>query len=149
MWGGLKVGLEFFNHQGPDGLRKIIDIGAPVFADLKFHDIPNTVAGAVRAIAPLGAQILNVHAGGGLEMMRSALSAAEDSAGAARPLIIGVTVLTSLNKDDLGRQGVSATSNDQVRRLASLTQEAGLDGVVCSAHEIDALRADWRSKLLN
>ena len=140
--GGLKVGLEFFNHQGPDGLRKIINIGAPVFADLKFHDIPNTVAGAVRAIAPLGVSILNVHAGGGSAMMRAALTAAEDSAGSARPLIIGVTVLTSLNQSDLEQQGVTGSSSDQVRRLAGLTQAAGLDGVVCSAHEIEVLRSD-------
>ncbi len=140
--GGLKIGLEFFNHQGPDGLRKIIEIGAPVFADLKFHDIPNTVAGAVRAIAPLGTRMLNVHASGGREMMRAALSAAEDSAGSQRPLVIGVTVLTSLNQDDLQHQGVTGSSSDHVRRLAGLTQEAGLDGVVCSAHEIEILRAD-------
>ena len=140
--GGLKIGLEFFNHQGPDGLRKIIDIGAPVFADLKFHDIPNTVAGAVRAIAPLGPRILNVHASGGLAMMRAAIAAAEDSAGDARPLIIGVTVLTSLNQGDLEQQGVTGRSSDHVRRLAALTQDAGLDGVVCSAHEIEVLRAD-------
>ena len=139
--GGLKIGLEFFNHQGPDGLRKVIDIGAPVFADLKFHDIPNTVAGAVRAIAPLGIRMFNVHASGGLEMMRAALAAAEDSAGET-PLVLGVTLLTSLNQDDLQRQGVSRSPSDQVRRLAELTQKAGLDGVVCSAHEIDVLRAD-------
>lgn len=140
--GGLKIGLEFFNHQGPDGVRKIIDLGVPVFADLKFHDIPNTVAGAVRGIAPLKPMMFNVHAAGGGAMMRAARETAEDVAGADRPLIIGVTVLTSLNRHDIELQGITGSANDHVRRLASLTQEAGLDGVVCSAHEIETLRED-------
>ncbi len=140
--GGLKIGLEFFNHQGPDGLKAIVGTGIPVFADLKFHDIPNTVAGAVRAIAPLGPGILNVHAAGGHAMMQAAKEAAMERAGANAPLVIGVTVLTSLDRDDLEQQGIAASPSDQVRRLAALSQEAGLDGVVCSAHEIDVLRRD-------
>ncbi len=140
--GGLKIGLEFFNHQGPEGLKQIIDLGVPVFADLKFHDIPNTVAGAVRGIAPLKPAMLNVHAAGGIAMMKAAKEAAMESAGADRPMIIGVTLLTSLNQGDLAEQGIEGPPEDHVRRLAGLTQEAGLDGVVCSAKEIQVLRRD-------
>ncbi len=140
--GGLKVGLEFFNHQGPDGVRQIVEMGSPVFTDLKFHDIPNTVAGAVRGIARLGPTLLNVHAAGGLAMMRAAKEAAIETAGDKAPLVIGVTLLTSLNETDLERQSIAGSSEDHVRRLAALTQEAGLDGVVCSAREIETLRRD-------
>ena len=140
--GGLKIGLEFFNHQGPEGLAKIITLGVPVFADLKFHDIPNTVAGAVRGIAPLEPVMLNVHAAGGVAMMKAAKEAALESAGTKAPMVIGVTVLTSLNQGDLALQGIEGSAEDQVRRLAGLTQEAGLDGVVCSAKEIQVLRRD-------
>jgi orotidine-5'-phosphate decarboxylase len=98
--GGVKLGLEFFNSNGPDGVRRIVDRGLPVFLDLKFHDIPNTVAGAVRAVAGLGAAIVNVHAGGGPAMLTAAAQAAAEH-GANRPLVIGVTVLTSLDDGDL------------------------------------------------
>ena len=137
--GGLKIGLEFFNANGPQGIAKIAEIGLPIFADLKLHDIPNTVAGGVRAVLPLGISILNVHASGGLAMMKAAADEAA-RAGTKRPKIIGVTVLTSLDASDLHAAGVTGTPGDHVLRLATLAKLAGLDGVVCSAHEIAPLR---------
>jgi len=142
---GVKLGLEFFNAQGAAGVAEIAALGAPVFLDLKFHDIPNTVAGAVRAVAPLKPMILNLHASGGAAMMKAALDAARESAaklGAAPPRLIAVTVLTSLSDADLADVGQPAGTADQVRRLAALTQACGLDGVVCSPHEIAVLRRD-------
>ncbi|HEX6118910.1 MAG TPA: orotidine-5'-phosphate decarboxylase, partial [Dongiaceae bacterium] len=141
---GVKIGLEFFNAHGPAGVAEIAELGAPLFLDLKFHDIPNTVAGAVRAVAPLKPMILNLHAAGGDAMMRAALDAARDSAarlGATPPKLIAVTVLTSLSDVDLAEVGQPGAS-DQVRRLAALTRACGLDGVVCSPHEVAALRRD-------
>lgn len=137
--GGVKLGLEFFTAHGPDGVRAFADIGLPVFLDLKFHDIPNTVAGAVRAAAGLGVDIVNVHASGGHNMMKAAM----DAAHAVNPKtkVIAVTVLTSMSDADLSGVGVSVSAGEQVLRLAQLTRQAGLDGVVCSAHEIAALRA--------
>jgi orotidine-5'-phosphate decarboxylase len=136
--GGLKVGLEFITACGPDGVRKIVEIGLPVFADVKFHDIPNTVAAASRELARLGAKIFNVHASGGEVMMREAAAAAH----AIDPTVsvIGVTVLTSLDDSILESVGQRGPAADQVVRLAQLAQHSGLDGVVCSAHEIAALR---------
>ena len=142
---GLKLGLEFFNARGPAGVAEIAALGAPLFLDLKFHDIPNTVAGAVRAVAPLKPMMLNLHASGGAAMMRAALDAARESAarlGVAPPKLIAVTVLTSLSDQDLAEIGQPAGASDQVRRLAALTQSCGLDGVVCSPHEIATLRRD-------
>ncbi|HWA90607.1 MAG TPA: orotidine-5'-phosphate decarboxylase [Rhizomicrobium sp.] len=133
--GGLKVGLEFLTAQGPEGLRRIVDLGRPVFADTKFHDIPNTVAGAARAIAKLGVAMFNIHASGGEAMMRAARDAAPNLT------LIAVTVLTSLDDAVLGSVGQRAPAAEQVVRLAKLTQASGLDGVVCSAHEIAAIRA--------
>jgi orotidine-5'-phosphate decarboxylase len=153
--GGIKLGLEFFNANGPDGIEKVVRAGpeetprgeAPVqqrlFLDLKFHDIPNTVAGAVRSVMNLGPAILNVHAGGGPAMMKAAREAADfhaDSLGIVRPMLIAVTVLTSLDDDDLAAVGQQAPVADQVVRLAQLTKDCGLDGVVCSAREISAIR---------
>lgn len=141
--GGVKIGKEFFISHGPAGTRMIADEGLPIFLDLKFHDIPSTVAGAVRASIPLKPFILNVHAAGGRAMMESARDAAAeeaDSRGIDRPLILGVTVLTSLDEGDFKEIGFSGSTNDQVRRLANLAQESGLDGVVCSASEIELLR---------
>ncbi len=142
---GVKLGLEFFNARGPAGVAEVAALGAPLFLDLKFHDIPNTVAGAVRAVAPLQPMILNLHASGGAAMMRAALDAAHDSAarlGVTAPKLIAVTVLTSLNDEDLAEVGQPSAASDQVRRLAALTQRCGLDGVVCSPHEIGVLRRD-------
>jgi orotidine-5'-phosphate decarboxylase len=137
--GGVKLGLEFFSAHGPSGVRAFADLGLPVFLDLKFHDIPNTVAGAVRAAAGLGVDILNVHAAGGPAMLRAAVEAAR----AVNPgtKVIAVTVLTSLADADLEAVGQRGPASDQVLRLAFLTRDCGLDGVVCSAHEIGALRA--------
>ncbi|MGH6894064.1 MAG: orotidine-5'-phosphate decarboxylase [Dongiaceae bacterium] len=142
---GVKLGLEFFNARGPDGVAEIAELGAPVFLDLKFHDIPNTVAGSIRAVAPLKPMILNLHAAGGATMMRAALDAAGDSAarlGTQPPKLIAVTVLTSLGDQDLAEIGQPAGALDQVRRLAALTKNCGLDGVVCSPREIAILRRD-------
>lgn len=138
--GGVKIGMEFVNAHGPQGIAAIVDTGAPVFLDLKYHDIPNTVAGAVRAVAGLGVAILNVHASGGRAMMEAALEAAESTAGNNRPLVTGVTVLTSLDDADLEAVGQATPAAAQVERLARLTQASGLDGVVCSPREIAALR---------
>jgi len=138
--GGLKLGKEFFTANGPQGARRVIDAaGLPLFLDLKFHDIPNTVASAVRAALPLHPFMLDVHAAGGPAMMRAAAAAAAE-AGPSRPLVLGVTVLTSLTDDDLAAMGVAGKTTEQVVRLARLAQECGLDGVVCSAKEIVALR---------
>jgi orotidine-5'-phosphate decarboxylase len=138
--GGLKLGLEFFNAHGPHGVRAFEGCGLPIFLDLKFHDIPNTVAGAARAAASLGVSILNVHAQGGAAMMRAAADAVKSVNPATR--LIAVTVLTSLGDEDLPSVGLIPPVADQVLRLASLTQQCGLDGVVCSAHEIARLRAE-------
>lgn len=138
--GGLKLGLEFFTANGPAGLRAVAAGGMPLFLDLKFHDIPNTVAGAVRGILPLAPAMTTLHAAGGLEMMRAAVAAAAE-AGPARPLLLAVTVLTSLGEDDLGGLGLSGPVADQVKRLAGLAQQAGIDGLVCSPHEVAGLRA--------
>jgi orotidine-5'-phosphate decarboxylase len=146
---GIKLGLEFFMAHGGAGYRTVaaeLDGGgepASIFLDLKFHDIPNTVAGAVRAVAPLQPLILNVHAAGGIAMMRAAFDASAEAAeklNLRRTKVIGVTVLTSLDDVDLRRVGQSVPARDQVLRLATLAREAGLDGVVCSAHEILPLR---------
>ncbi|MGN6148668.1 MAG: orotidine-5'-phosphate decarboxylase [Rhizomicrobium sp.] len=136
--GGLKVGLEYITALGPEGIKRIVETGAPVFADVKFHDIPNTVAGASKALARLGASIFNVHASGGEAMMRAAL----DAARSVDPKIklIAVTVLTSLEDSDLDAVGQKKPASDQVLRLAELTKKSGLDGVVCSAHEIEPIR---------
>ncbi len=153
--GGIKLGLEFFNANGHDGVRQVIhdDIGnvprgkacynQPLFLDLKFHDIPNTVAAAVRSVMPLNPKIINVHISGGIAMMKAALAAANFAAetlGVARPMVIGVSVLTSMDDDDLRAVGQIGTTTEQVVRLANLAQEAGLDGIVCSAREIAAIR---------
>ena len=136
--GGLKVGLEFISALGPDAVRKIVEVGLPVFADTKFHDIPNTVAGAARAIALLGVRMFNIHASGGEAMMRAAAEAIADVH--PRPLLIAVTVLTSLDDAALASVGQRGPSTAQVLRLAVLSKASGLDGVVCSAHEIASVR---------
>ena len=137
--GGLKVGLEFVSANGPEGVRAMVKTGRPVFLDVKLHDIPNTVAGAMKALAPLGAAIINVHASGGAAMMRAAAEAAASVH--PRPKVIAVTVLTSLESADLAAMGISGSPIDQVVRLAKLTKDSGVDGVGCSPLEIEAVRA--------
>jgi len=138
--GGLKLGLEFFNAHGPEGIKPFVETALPVFLDLKYHDIPNTVAGAVRAVAGLGVSILNVHAQGGPAMMRAGLDAAKSVSPSTR--VIAVTMLTSLGDEDLPGLGIQPPVADQVLRLATLARQCGLDGVVCSAHEIVRLRKE-------
>lgn len=136
--GGLKVGLEFISAQGPQGVAKIIELGRPVFVDVKFHDIPNTVAGAARALARLGAAIFNVHTSGGEEMMRAAVEAAHSVDPKVR--VLGVTVLTSLDQSVLDEVGQKGPPEAQVERLAKLAKASGLHGVVCSAQETALVR---------
>jgi len=144
--GGLKVGVEFISANGPAGMREIAALGLPVFADVKFHDIPNTVAGAAREIARLGVSTFNVHASGGADMMR----AAKEAAASVDPKVnvIAVTVLTSVADQDLRAIGQGDSVALQVERLARLAQEAGLDGVVCSPREIEVVRRACGSEFL-
>lgn len=137
--GGLKIGMEFFNANGPQGVAKVVEIGLPIFLDLKLCDIPNTVAAGIRALLPLGIAITNIHAAGGPAMMRAAADEAA-KVGTKRPKIIGVTMLTSLDASDIAATGIAGTPSEHVERLAKLAQASGLDGVVCSAHEIELLR---------
>jgi len=136
----VKVGKELFTAAGPELVRALAARGFEVFLDLKFHDIPNTVAAACRAAAGLGVWMLNVHASGGRRMLSAAHEALADLP--QRPLLIAVTVLTSMSAEDLNETGVAGTPADQVLRLARLTQACKLDGVVCSAQEAALLRAD-------
>lgn len=141
--GGVKLGLEFFSANGPAGVAAIAKLGLPVFLDLKLHDIPNTAARAARALTRLAPAMLTVHGAGGPAMLRAAVDAVKDEAakaGIGRPKIIAVTVLTSLLSDDLDATGVGGNLSDQVMRLAALAQACGLDGAVCSAAEVAALR---------
>ena len=136
--GGIKLGLEFFAANGPDGVREMAALGLPVFLDLKLHDIPNTVAKAVQALRPLEPAILTVHAAGGRAMMEDAKAAAP-----AGTRVVGVTVLTSLDDDDLAATGVEAGAHAHVARLTALARAAGLDGVVCSGREVRAAKRQW------
>ena len=138
---GLKVGKELFVTAGPDPVRRMIERGFAVFLDLKFHDIPNTAASACAAATRLGVAMLNVHASGGRAMMTASREAMERAVRGARPLLIGVTVLTSLDDGDMRELGIDATAEQHALRLARLTQACGLDGVVCSAQEAPSLRA--------
>lgn len=147
--GGVKLGLEFFMAQGPAGIRAVMaESGLPLFLDLKLHDIPNTVAGAVRSVAPLAPTFLTIHASGGPAMIRAAADAAREEAarqGLARMRILAVTVLTSLSDEDLAAVGQGVPAADQVRRLAGMAQAHGADGVVCSPAEVALLRQDLPS----
>lgn len=135
---GVKLGLEFFYANGEEGVLRIAEHETPIFLDLKLHDIPNTVEKAVRAIAHLEPAILTVHAAGGKAMMSAARAAAP-----ARTKVVGVTVLTSLDKTDLASIGVRSSPDAQVERLAALARESGLDGIVCSGSEVAKARAQW------
>ncbi len=135
----LKVGKELFTAAGPQLVRELVGKGFGVFLDLKFHDIPNTTAAACSAAAELGVWMVNVHASGGRKMMEAAREAVDKSA--HKPLLIGVTVLTSMDEAGLREIGVAASPREQVLHLASLAQQSGLDGVVCSAQEAADLRA--------
>ena len=136
--GGLKLGLEFFCANGPDGAREMAALGLPIFLDLKLHDIPNTVAKAMQALRPLEPAVVTVHAAGGRAMMEDAKAAAP-----AGTKVVAVTVLTSLDEDDLAAIGVQADAHAQVERLAALAREAGLDGIVCSGREVKAAKRAW------
>lgn len=138
--GGIKLGLEFFCANGRAGILEMAKLHLPIFLDLKLHDIPNTVAKAVQALAPLNPAILTIHAAGGRAMMEDAKAAA--------PLgckVIAVTVLTSLDANDLSTAGVSGSPHDQVMRLAESAREAGIDGIVCSGNEVAAAHKLWPS----
>ena len=136
----LKVGKELFTLAGPPLVRQLIDRGFDVFLDLKFHDIPNTVARACKVAADMGVWMLNVHALGGRNMLLAAREALEGNEN--RPLLIAVTILTSMGQQDLQEIGLSGSPEDNVLRLAALTKDASLDGVVCSSHEVTSLRQD-------
>ena len=137
--GGFKLGLEFFCAHGHHGVHEIAHVGLPIFLDLKLHDIPNTVAGAMQAIHVLEPAIVTVHASGGRAMMEDAKAAA-----ARGTRVVAVTMLTSLDERDLRRTGVDGNAHDQVMRLAELAQAAGLDGIVCSGHEVGGVRKQWK-----
>jgi orotidine-5'-phosphate decarboxylase len=136
--GGLKLGLEFFGANGPAGVREMAHHGLPIFLDLKFHDIPNTVGKAVQALHPLEPAILTVHAGGGRAMLEDAKAAAPRDT-----KVVAVTMLTSLDEHDLAATGINGDAHDHVLRLTNLARSAGLDGVVCSGAEVATAKALW------
>jgi orotidine-5'-phosphate decarboxylase len=136
--GGIKLGLEFFCANGPDAVAALAATGSDIFLDLKLHDIPNTVAGAMRSLAGIAPAIVTVHAAGGRAMMEAAKEAAP-----AGTKVVGVTVLTSMDEQDLRSAGVDSSPADQVRRLADLSRSSGLDGIVCSGQEVASVHSDW------
>ncbi|MEA3016539.1 MAG: orotidine-5-phosphate decarboxylase, partial [Sphingomonadales bacterium] len=136
--GGIKLGLEFFCANGRQGVREMAELGLPIFLDLKLHDIPNTVGKAIQALRPLEPAILTVHAAGGRAMMEDAKAAAPTGT-----KVVGVTVLTSLDGEDLRSVGLDGDPHGQVERLTCLAREAGLDGVVCSGNEVAAAHKLW------
>ena len=136
--GGLKLGLEFFCAHGHHGVLELAKLGLPLFLDLKLHDIPNTVAAAMQALHVLEPSIVTVHASGGQAMMEDAKAAAGEHC-----KVVGVTLLTSLDERDMAATGVAGSAHDQVLRLADLAQRAGLDGIVCSGHEVAAAHGQW------
>ena len=145
--GGVKLGLEFFTAAGPAGIEAVASLGMPVFLDLKLHDIPNTVAGAMKGVARLAPRLTTIHASGGLAMMKAAVeSAREEAARIGRPAtkVLAVTILTSIDQGAMAAIGYGGSVLDQVKRLAALAEEAGVDGLVCSPHEVESLRAMTR-----
>jgi orotidine-5'-phosphate decarboxylase len=137
--GGLKLGLEFFCAHGHHGVHEISKIGLPIFLDLKLHDIPNTVAAAMQSIHVLEPAIVTVHASGGQAMMEDAKAAAGEHC-----KVVAVTLLTSLDEGDMTATGVGGSAHDQVLRLAELAHKAGLDGIVCSGQEVEAVHRQWK-----
>lgn len=137
--GGIKLGLEFFCAHGAHGVHMIAQLGLPIFLDLKLYDIPNTVAGAMHAIHNLEPAIITIHASGGRAMMEDAKAAAGENT-----KVVGVTMLTSMDDRDLERTGIKGNAHDQVMRLADLAQESGLDGIVCSGHEVKSVHDRWK-----
>ena len=146
-----KIGMELFTAEGPALLEETVRLGKRPFLDLKYHDIPNTVAGAVRSATRSDVSMLTLHTSGGREMMAAAAQAAREEsarAGKDRPLLLGVTVLTSLKEEELRRVGIVHTVADQVLRLAVLAKDSGLDGVVCSPHEIEIIKRECGGEFL-
>ena len=143
----VKVGKELFTHEGPSIVKKLQDTGFEVFLDLKFHDIPNTTAQAVCAAADLGVWMVNVHASGGERMMNAAAEAIANKNN--KPLLIAVTVLTSMEQSDLAGIGLDVSPQQQVERLAKLAKHSGMDGVVSSAQEIELIKKVLINKLIN
>ena len=137
--GGVKLGLEFFNAHGAHGVHMLAQLGLPIFLDLKLHDIPNTVAGAMQAIHVLEPAIVTIHACGGRAMMEDAKAAASENT-----RVVGVTMLTSLDERDIRDMGISDSPADHVLRLADLAHRAGLDGVVCSGQEVKSVHDQWK-----
>jgi len=137
--GGIKLGLEFFMANGRHGVHEMAEIGVPIFLDLKFHDIPNTVAKAIQALRPLNPAILTVHAAGGRAMLEDAKAAAPEGT-----KVVAVTMLTSLDGDDMTSIGLRPDPHEQVMRLAELARSAGVDGIVCSGEEVKAAHAAWK-----
>ena len=142
--GGFKLGLEYFVANGPAGMDVVSELGMPLFVDLKLHDIPNTVAAAMRGVVRLKAAITTIHASGGDAMIRAAVDAAQDEAaklGVTPPAVVAVTILTSIDQAEAERIGYGGAVLDQVKRLAALAQESGAAGIVCSPLEVEAVRA--------
>ena len=142
----VKVGKEMFTHLGPDFVEKIQARGFDVFLDLKYHDIPNTVAKACEAAASLGVWMLNVHASGGSRMMEAAANAIANHQN--RPYLIAVTILTSMSQEDLSELGINVTPAEQALKLAGLAQSCGLDGIVCSAQEAPVMRQNFNDDFI-
>ncbi|MDC0074576.1 orotidine-5'-phosphate decarboxylase [Alphaproteobacteria bacterium] len=145
---GIKIGKEFFTKHGPQGIKKITDnTKIPFFLDLKFHDIPNTVEKAIKSACEMNPSILNIHVSGGSKMIKSAVNAVRNlSPSKKRPLLVGVTILTSLIDDDLREIGFKSNLSDSALKLATLAKKNGLDGVVCSPHEIKKIRKECGPK---
>ena len=138
--GMFKVGMQLFTAEGPSLVMEIIEAGAKVFLDLKFHDIPNTVKHAAAEAAKLGVSMMTIHTSGGAAMMQAVATELREKFGSAKPLVVGVTVLTSLDDKSLGEVGINSTMDTQVLRMAKLSESSGLDGVVCSPREIQMIR---------